>query len=274
MSLFLYCSEKGLTWLREGKLPFLEASSLMDPFVSNEALNHQPDGSIAVSDEEFRVELKAQFAALPESLSSLMSFEYFEEQSQSKRASIEAQIRQRSVPQVSTVSAKQQKNLTLLCLSERADNSLLWQYQATNHRGMVIELDQTHEFFTAPQYRDAPQMFQPVKYSAERPLKLKDSHPFISLFHRSEHFSHEQEWRLLRPASVSDKLINVDELSIHLHKIPNTVIKSVTCGANMTAELKKALVNLLSTDLRYRHAELMECRLDPGQYILHRTAID
>ncbi|WP_156490160.1 hypothetical protein, partial [Oleiphilus sp. HI0086] len=92
MSLFLYCSEKGLTWLREGKLPFLEASSLMDPFVSNEALNHQPDGSIAVSDEEFRVELKAQFAALPESLSSLMSFEYFEEQSQSKRASIEAQI--------------------------------------------------------------------------------------------------------------------------------------------------------------------------------------
>ncbi len=228
MSLYLYCSEKGLTWLREGKLPFLGASSLMDPFVSNETLSHQSDGSIAVSDEEFRAELKAQYEALPESLSSLMSFEYFEEQSQSKRASIETQIRQRSWPQVSTVSSKQQTNLTLLCLSERADNPLLWQYQAANHQGMVIELDQTHEFFTAPQYRDAPQMFQPVKYSAERPLKLKDSHPFISLFHRSEHFSPEQEWRLLRPASVSDKVISVDEGTVHLHKIPCSVIKSVT----------------------------------------------
>jgi len=270
VSLFLYCSEKGLTWLREGKLPFLEASSLMDPFVSNETVS-QSEEPIAVSDEEFRAELKAQYEALPQSLSGLMTFEYFEEQSRNKRSSIEAQIRQRSLPQVSTISFKQQKNLTLLCLYERADNPPLWQYQAANHQGMVIELDQTHDFFTAPQYKDAPQIFQPVKYSTKRPLKLKDTHPFVSLFHRNENFSYEREWRVLRPASVSDKIIQIHDGSAHLHKIPTSIIKSVTCGASMAAELKKALINLLTTDLRYRHTTIMECRLDPSQYLLHQT---
>jgi len=273
VSLFLYCSEKGLTWLREGRLPFFEAASLMDPFVSNMAvkLSEEP---IAVSDEELRSELKAKYDALPESLSSLMTFEYFKEQALEKREIIETNIRQRSLPETSAISLKQQKNLTLLCLYERADNPALWLYHGANHQGMVIELDQTHEFFTGPQYRGASQMFRPVKYGPERPLKLKDTHPFASLFHRSENFANEGEWRVLRPVAVSDKKILVDENPVHLHKIPTSIIKSVTLGVAIAEELKEKLISLLKADLRYRNVPIMECRLDPTQYLLHRVPVD
>jgi hypothetical protein len=273
VSLFLYCSEKGLTWLREGRLPFLEAASLMDPFVSNKAIKQQEE-PIAVSDEELRVELKSKYDALPESLSGLITLEYFQEQALKERGSIEANIRQRALPIVNTISSLQQNNLSLLCLYERADNPALWQYHAINHRGIVIELDQTHEFFTAAKYRDAPQIFLPVKYGLDRPLKLKDAHPFALLFHRSDNFSNEREWRVLRPISAADKKIQVHDNTVHLHSMQTNIIKSVTFGIAMTAELKATLMNLLKNDLRYRHVTVMECRLDPTQYLLHRVPVD
>jgi len=273
MSLFLYCSEKGLTWLREGRLPFLDAASLMDPFVSNAAIKHSEE-PIAVSDEELLSELKAKYDALPQSLSSLMTFEYFKEQALKERESIEADIRQRALPELNTISLQQQKNLTLLCLYERADNPALWQYHGANHHGMVIELDQTHEFFTAPKYKDAPQIFLPIKYGSERPLKLKDAHPFASLFHRSDNFSNEREWRVLRPISVADKTIQAHNFSVHLHSMQTSIIKTVTFGSAMSNEIKDKLMNLLKNDLRYRHVTLLDCRLDPTRYLLHRVPVD
>jgi len=245
----------------------------MDPFVSNIAVNDS-DAPIAVSDEELSVELKTEYDALPPSLSSLMTFEYFKEQALQKRTTIEAKIRKRSLPQTSSISLKQQKNLTLLCLYEKADNPALWQYHGANHQGIVIELDQSHAFFTAPHYKEVSQIFRAVKYGSDRPLKLKDTHPMTSLFHRSKHFAKELEWRVLRPASVSDKKIQLNDHAVHLHKIPNSIIKSVTLGAAMTEPFKETLMSLLNTDLRYRRLPIMECRLDPALFQLHRVPVE
>jgi len=245
----------------------------MDPFVSNASVK-QPENDTPVTDEEFQAELKIQYKALPHSLSSLLTFEYFEQQSQTKRESIETQIRLRSLPKASSIPFKQQDNLTLLSLYERADNPALWQYYGDNHQGIAIELDQSHKFFTAPHYKDAPQMFRPVEYSQERPLELKDSHPFISLFHRSETYAHDREWRVLRPAAVAEKKMMVHDHPVHLHRMPTGIIKSVTFGATMNYELKETLKKLLKNDLRYRQIPMMECCLDPTQYRLHREPVD
>lgn len=270
MSLFLYCSDAGLTWLREGRLPFVDADALMDPFIAN-TLVKESEGAAPVSEEEYRAELKSQYQALPESLSSLMTFEYFVEQAAHKRDSIETQIRKRSVPDAAALSDKQRKTLTLLSLYERADNPMLWQYHGDSHRGLVIELDQTHEFFTAKQFRGDPQLFMPVKYAQERPLKLKDTHPFAPLFTRSEQYQNEREWRVLRPVSVADKSLENNGQKVYLHRMPSTVIKSVTLGAMISDGLKQALLNLLQSDLRYRHIPVFGSFLDATQYQLHRV---
>lgn len=272
MSLFLYCSDMGLTWLREGRLPFVDAESLQDPFILNSPVK-ESDQVTPVSDEEFRAELNDQYRALPESLSSMMSFEYFQSQAIQKRTSIETSIRQRSQPEPLNVSAKNRKNLTFVSLYERADNPMLWQHYGANHQGFVIELDQTHEFFTAAKYHGDPQLFKPVKYGQERPLKLKQAHPFSPLFFRSEHYASEREWRVLRPCSVADKSIDKGGLRFYLHRIPGSIIKSITLGALITDELKNKLLNLLKTDLRYRHIPVLECRLDATQYLIHRVEL-
>ncbi|UZE95691.1 hypothetical protein [Alkalimarinus alittae] len=269
MSLFLYCKGSGLTWLREGRLPFVDADTLIDPFVANAPMK-QPDGVAAVSEEEYRAELKSQYQALPDALSSLMTFEYFIEQAAQKRASIEAQIRQRSIPDAISLSAKQRKSLTVLGLYERGDNTMLWQYHADNHRGMVMELDQTHEFFTHKQYRGDPQLFIPVKYTQERPLKLKETHPFSPLFTRGEHYQSEREWRIIRPVSVADKSMDFEGQKVYLHRMPTAIIKSVTLGALMSGVLKKSILNLMKSDLRYRHIPVFGSYLDASQYQIHR----
>ena len=67
MSLFFYCDDAGLAWLREGRLPFVDAESLQDPFICSQSVK-VPDQAVPVSDEEFRAELSDQYHALPESL--------------------------------------------------------------------------------------------------------------------------------------------------------------------------------------------------------------
>lgn len=269
MSLFLYCRDMGLTWLREGRLPFAGADALMDPFMTNAPVK-EPDGLVAVSEEEYRAELKSQYDALPAALSSLMTFEYFIEQAAQKRDSIEAQIRQRSVPDTIVLSVKQRNSLTLLSLYERGDNPALWQYHGDNHQGVVIELDQTHGYFTSKQYRDDPQLFTPVKYAQERPLKLKEIHPFSPLFTRGEQYQSEREWRIIRPVSVADKSIEYNGQKIYLHRMPAAIIKSVTFGAMINRELKQSILSLMKSDLRYRHIPVYGCYLDATQYLMHR----
>ncbi len=272
MSLFFYCDDMGLTWLREGRLPFVDAESLQDPFIFNRAVK-EPDQVVPISDEEFRAELSEQYRALPESLSSMMTFEYFQAQAVQKRGSIESSIRQRSQPIPLVIPEKTRNNLTFISLYERADNPMLWQHYGAKHQGFVIELDQTHEFFTGAKYHGDPQLFKPVKYDQERPLRLKQTHVFAPFFHRSEHYASEREWRILRPVSVADKSINKVGGRFYLHRIPANIIKSVTLGAMITDELKNTLLNLLKTDLRYRHIPVLECRLDSTQYLIHRIEL-
>ena len=269
MSLFLYCRDMGLTWLREGRIPFAGADTLKDPFINNAAVK-EPDGLVAVSEEEYRAELKSQYQALPEALSSLMTFEYFIEQAAQKRETIETQIRQRAIPDAISLSEKQQKSLTLLSLYERGDNPMLWQYHGDNHQGVVIELDQTHGFFTSKQYRDDPQLFTPVKYAQERPLKIREVHPFASLFTRGEQYQSEREWRVIRPVSVADKSIEYNGQTVYLHRMPAAIIKSVTLGAMISGELKESILSLMKSDLRYRHIPVYGCYLDATQYQIHR----
>ncbi|MFD2231652.1 DUF2971 domain-containing protein [Alkalimarinus sediminis] len=269
MSLFLYCRDMGLTWLREGRLPFVGADTLLDPFVTSAAVK-QPDGVVAVSEEEYRAELKSQYDALPEALSSLVTFEYFVEQAAQKRESIETQIRQRSMPDAIRLTEKQRKSLTLLSLYERVDNPVLWQYHGDNHRGVVIELDQTHSFFTSKQYRDDPQLFTPVKYLQERPLRLREVHPFSPLFTRGEQYQSEREWRIIRPVAVADKSMESNGQTLYLNKMPAAIIKSVTLGAIIDNELKQSILSLMKSDLRYRHIPVYGSYLDATQYQLHR----
>lgn len=273
MSLFLYCNSAGLTWLREGKLPFVDAISLMDPFVMG-APTKEPEGSVEVSEEAYRAELKSQYQALPESLSSLVTLDYFIEQAASKRESIEATIRQREQPKAIILTDKQRKTLTLMSVYERSDNPLLWQYHGDNHRGLVIELDQTHGFFTDKTYRQDPQLFTPVKYSQERPLRLKDVHPFAPLFTRGEQYQSEREWRIIRPTSAADKSIESEGGKTYLHKMPAAIVKSVTLGAMIEDGLKNSVINLMKSDLRYRHIPIFNSCFDASQYQMHRIQRD
>ena len=77
----------------------------------------------------------------------------------------------------------------------------------------------------------------------------------------------------IEPVSVADKSIDKADCRFYLHRMPASIIKSVTLGAMITEELKNTLLNLLKTDLRYRHIPIFECRIDSTQYLIHRIEL-
>jgi hypothetical protein len=86
------------------------------------------------------------------------------------------------------------QNVGVLCVSTKHDDILMWSHYGDSHRGICLEFDGA-----APFMRHA----QKIKYSNERvPINpYSDGHEVMmekSLLVKSNHWSYESEWRLLR----------------------------------------------------------------------------
>ena len=97
-------------------------------------------------------------------------------------------------------------NLGVLSLSETPDNLLMWAYYAKYHQGYCLEFStQDENPLTKENYLNNSQYTQKVNYNNEYPtyktLNImdanKDDLAKKLLFHKSEEWQHEKEWRVL-----------------------------------------------------------------------------
>lgn len=144
----------------------------------------------------------------------------------------------------------------ILCLSKQSDSLLMWSHYADEYRGLLIEFDDKHEFFTGS--------FE-VKYlDVRRKINLKDfclaekPIPISILCTKSVVWAYEREQRIVRSLKQSRDIGNdLNGNIIYILDIPLECIKSITFGERTKLEHQKSIwEKIKNTNIELRLAAL------------------
>ncbi len=146
------------------------------------------------------------------------------------------------------------KNIGMLCLTEKRDNRLMWSHYSQNHQGLVIEFEAEHSYFHQ-QKTDVDEFgyLRKVEYRAQRPdyaelIEMSAADVFLV---KGEEWAYEEEWRMLRPLKEADRIIESKEGNIHLFTIDPMCITGVIFGCQMSRSKKQEIIKILNDDKVY-----------------------
>ena len=151
----------------------------------------------------------------------------------------------------------------ILSLSRAPDHPLMWAHYAAEHRGMVLVFDSSHAWFDRRR-GPADEFFhlRDVRYRSPRPvesiLSLDGNDVF---FAKSEHWSYEQELRMIVPLDSADHVIAGSAGPICLFNFPAEALTAVIVGAKAEPDLRRRLDGLASAS-PWQHLSIRESRLD------------
>jgi hypothetical protein len=177
------------------------------------------------------------------------------------------------------------KALGILSLTERPDHPLMWSHYAENHSGIVLEFDESHAFFRSPRAGEPDDFgsLRMVKYDAERPMldPLIDMSWVDNLtpenamswadklfFTKSQEWSYEKEWRMIKGLKKADKVIPTSNGSVYLFSVPAKCILSVIMGQRMTLETRQQVIEFVRTDEKYAGVSLFQARSSTDKFAI------
>jgi hypothetical protein len=151
------------------------------------------------------------------------------------------------------------EDIVVLCLSDAWDNIPMWSYYAEAHKGFVIGLDSGPEFCSN---------LGPVTYTRDYPVVDLDSGFRRAIFHKSEQWRHEREWRSFRfdnkeysnPGNHHD---------VHLCHFQPDLIREVVLGHRMDDKTRSELRMSLCT-AEYQHVRVYQAAPDDHTWRLVR----
>lgn len=173
------------------------------------------------------------------------------------------------------------KEIGILCLTEKYDNLPMWAHYANNHNGFVIEFDEKHSFFDQ---RTKPEELRrhliKVRYSKQRPeiilydTNLTDSENLDNWINnflcvKSDHWEYEQEWRMFYTLRDCKNRIKNENHEICLVSVPIECIKGIILGCNISEESKQNIIALLKSNDNYSHIKLSHIELDEKEFRLN-----
>jgi hypothetical protein len=156
----------------------------------------------------------------------------------------------------------------ILSLAGSPTSLLMWAHYADSHRGFVIQFDDTHGFFHPPD--GTPQQFQlrKVEYSSDRPVLSYSTIDSPEVFFRkSADWSHEAEWRFIKPLSEAFRVIQQRPFPVHLFQVPDQAISGVILGVSMPTEHAQDIMSI-SEVAGLSHVKIYQATLDKETYRL------
>jgi hypothetical protein len=173
------------------------------------------------------------------------------------------------------------KEIGILCLTEKRDNLLMWAHYSSNHTGFVIEFNKNHSFFDQrTEENEIRRHLKKVRYSLKRPeVILLD--PSLSnkenidrwikdiFWVKSKHWEYEQEWRMIQTLRDCQKIIHSTPNDIYLFPIPKDCITSIILGCRISNDDKQAIFSFIKSDREYAHVKLIESIMDEREYKLN-----
>ncbi len=168
------------------------------------------------------------------------------------------------------------EQLGIFCLTEDPLNLLMWAHYGDNHRGVVIEFDETHPFFTRRKGpRDDLRHFRQVTYTEHRPSVFLSRSDAVQLFYcKSIDWSYEREWRLITPLTDATKTIdNPDGLPICLFEVPSDAVRGLIFGCRSSTDVHLQISGAIRGSPDFHHVALSRATEDELQFELHRRII-
>lgn len=271
----LYCflAAEGLIFLKRGYLPFYSPEKMPEPWLK-ESCVYKAAEVVTLSDQEFQDYLKGQYENLPLHLKDIVSFEYFQQQSQTKREEIEQSLvsqqggRESSAP----FSAEHVRDWRILSLFEHWQDMYLWQTLAAKGKGLVLEVELAASSFKEASYNQQAQHLSKVRQVGSW---LPEDNLYY-LFNRPANNvdSLSTEWRLIRQFDAADRKVSIQGEEIAMYRLPVKAIKRVILGYGCEPEYCREVKHYLSQDINYRHTECVQAQLDPKTLSLGFSAID
>ena len=168
------------------------------------------------------------------------------------------------------------KEIGILCLTEKMDKLLMWAHYASNHTGFVIEFNEKHSFFDRGSEIGH---LKKVRYSIARPEvtlldpTLSDMEHIYQWINeifcvKSEHWDYEHEWRMIVALKNCQNVIASEQDDIYLFELPKSCITGIILGCRMSTEDKERILNDLRNDDEYRHVSLRQAEMDEKEFRL------
>lgn len=159
------------------------------------------------------------------------------------------------------------QSVGLLCLSEVRDSILMWGHYADNHQGFVVGFDSTNPFFSKRRSdKDEFGFLRRVDYTPQRPqVTLADTSSPVWFSTKSEQWSYEKEWRIVRVLSDANQRIERSPFPICLFEFPADAIVEIIVGMRSPPSLVSQIQSFAA---KLPRAQLFTASEDSGYGLL------
>lgn len=151
----------------------------------------------------------------------------------------------------------------ILCLTEEPTNLLMWAHYGDQHRGIVLQFDADHPYFSSEKIFSGK-----VGYTNRRPIhsytSIKEPNVF---FTKSAEWSYENEWRFIRRLNDADLVLDIESDLIHLFSLPPEVITGIVIGVGVSASQRLEIIELCQKP-PLEHLTIFQTRLCDVNYEL------
>jgi len=162
------------------------------------------------------------------------------------------------------------QDVGVLCLSSKFDDLKMWGHYADNHKGIVLEFDNKHDFF----YKSTDDIkliheLKKVNYSKER-LTFETENEYFNTIEnengliyltKNKEWEHEQEYRMTIKFDESN---NSNKYNV---KFPTEIIKSVYIGVNASEKDIQYIIDLKKQD-KWNHLQIYRFTIGSNEYKL------
>lgn len=158
----------------------------------------------------------------------------------------------------------------IVCLSESDESLLMWAHYANNHHGMCVEYD-LMEINKQLNFTPVPIIYSDdrVCFNVLNPATIGNDSVALflrSITSKSEEWSYEREWRIIRDAVACGDCWNSEKKGALLDMICPS---SITLGCAADEELEKSVREYCEEKI----IPLYKMQKDPKQYRLNKVAI-
>jgi hypothetical protein len=146
-------------------------------------------------------------------------------------------------------------DIGVLSLSKRSDGLLMWAHYAQDHRGIALGLQLEQCLLPSNQDSSSLVWLDDVKYLSEKIDFIREgTAPWQSLLRKSEEWSYEEEWRIIRSLNTLRPVTS----EIYVAELRPEAIKSVILGARMSPVDEAGIVELLRGSEDFSHIEIFK----------------